>query len=156
MLTFEQKLAIIESFPELTRKDVSLGRVNFQFEESATEKKNVIYHLHPNGNGYVYAAGQPGYQIEQKGLVNIRDFTEKELRELISKTIALMSGEEEESSEQPNGSLEESWVNKENQKLIVINEDELWNVYFGANLEESFGDYREVLEYMAEEGFSKR
>ena len=51
MLTFEEKLAIIESFPELERKNVSLGRVNFHFEGSIYEKKNVVYHLHPNEIG---------------------------------------------------------------------------------------------------------
>lgn len=39
MFTFEEKLAIIESFPELTRKDVSLKRVNFHYEESVQEKR---------------------------------------------------------------------------------------------------------------------
>ncbi len=39
MLTFEEKLSIIESFPELERKNVSLKRVNFHFEESRLDKK---------------------------------------------------------------------------------------------------------------------
>ncbi len=39
MLTFEEKLAIIESFQELKRHDVSLGRVNFHYEDSVMEKK---------------------------------------------------------------------------------------------------------------------
>lgn len=64
MLTFEEKLAIIESFPELERVNVSLGRVNFQFNESVYEKKNVVYHLHPNGNGFVYAGRLQGYQTD--------------------------------------------------------------------------------------------
>lgn len=55
MLTFEEKLSIIETFPELQRKDVSLGRVNFHYPESVQEKKIVVQHLHPNGNGFVYA-----------------------------------------------------------------------------------------------------
>ena len=55
MLTFEQKIAILDSFPELERKDVSLGRVNYHFEGSAHEKKTVGYRFHPNGNGYVFA-----------------------------------------------------------------------------------------------------
>ena len=54
MLTFEEKTAIIESFPELTKKDVSLKRVNYHFEGSLYDKKTVIYHLHPNGNGFVF------------------------------------------------------------------------------------------------------
>ncbi|MGQ0517887.1 hypothetical protein ACT453_49800, partial [Bacillus sp. D-CC] len=62
MLTFEEKLSIIESFPELERKNVSLKRVNFHFEESRLDKKNVVYHLHPNGNGFVYASGYYMFQ----------------------------------------------------------------------------------------------
>ena len=38
MLTFEQKQEIIESFPELTRKDVSIKRVNYHYEESMLTK----------------------------------------------------------------------------------------------------------------------
>ena len=49
MLTFEEKLAIIESFPELEKRTVSMGRINFHYEESASDKKNVVYHLHPMG-----------------------------------------------------------------------------------------------------------
>lgn len=158
MLTFQEKLAIIESFPELERKNVSLGRVNFQFEGSVTDKKNVVYHLHPNGNGFVYAAGVDEYKTDEKGLVNIRDFTEEELRALVEKSIANLAGSDEvhQSAELDGQSVKETWVNKANEKLVVALEDDLWNVYFGTNLEESFGAYGEVEEYMAEEGFSKR
>ncbi|MDF2904672.1 MAG: hypothetical protein K0S25_2310 [Bacillus sp. (in: firmicutes)] len=87
MLTFEEKLAIIEAFPELQRKNVSLGRVNFQYEESVTDKKNVVYHLHPNGNGFVYAENISGYQPDDKGMVNIRDFSKQDLRSIIQESI---------------------------------------------------------------------
>lgn len=40
MLTFEEKLTIIETFPQLVRKEVSLNRVNFHFPESQFEKKS--------------------------------------------------------------------------------------------------------------------
>ena len=159
MLTFDEKLAIIESFPELSRKNVSLGRINFQFDESVSDKKNVVYHLHPNGNGFVYAGKVHGFEKDEKGLVNIRDFNEQELRALLSLSIAELSGKEieaNEDSEEANAGKPEKWVNKENASLTVVEEDELWTVYYGANLEESFGSYREVQEYMAEEGFSKR
>ncbi|RDU35780.1 hypothetical protein DRW41_16735 [Neobacillus piezotolerans] len=157
MLTFEEKLEIFESFPELERKDVSLGRVNFQFPGSVTDKKNVVYHLHPNGNGFVYAGGVDGYETDEKGLVNIRDFTADELKELTARSIADLSGtgmKEAPANAVQNGP--EKWVNKTNDVLIVIHEDDLWNVYYGVNLEESFGAYGEVEEYMAEEGFSRR
>ena len=83
MLTFEEKLSIIESFPELERKNVSLKRVNFHFEESRLDKKNVVYHLHPNGNGFVYASGIKGYKTDDKGMVNIREFSADELRSVL-------------------------------------------------------------------------
>ena len=67
MLTFEEKLSIIESFPELERKNVSMGRINFHYEASASDKKNVVYHLHSNGNGFVYGAELNGYKKMIKG-----------------------------------------------------------------------------------------
>ena len=42
MLTFEEKLSIIESFPELEKKNVSLKRVNFHFEESRLDKRTLF------------------------------------------------------------------------------------------------------------------
>ena len=76
MLTFEEKLAIIELFRKLERRRcVSTGRINFHYEDSASDKKNVVYHLHPNGNGFVYGAELNGYKKSDKGMVNIRDFS---------------------------------------------------------------------------------
>src|SRR6478609_3216101 len=107
MLTFEEKLAIVESFPELQRNDVSLGRVNFHFDESVMEKKIVVYRLHPNGNGYVYAEQLNNiYPIDSKGMVNIRDFTEEEFREVIRLSIDSLSESEP---------FEETWINDEDQ-----------------------------------------
>ncbi|RHW42083.1 hypothetical protein D1B31_05450 [Neobacillus notoginsengisoli] len=155
MLSFEEKLKIIEAFEELTRKNVSLGRVNFQFEESVTDKKNVVYHLHPNGNGFVYGAGLTGYETDDRGLVNIRDFTAEELQTIIRKSISQLSETKPETIISDDQGAPERWLGKNDTVLKVVNEDELWNVYYGVNLEESFGTYREVEEYMAEEGFRK-
>src|SRR6185312_12874661 len=97
MLTFEQKQAIIESYPELTRKEVSMKRVNYHYEDSLYDKTVVVQHLHPNGNGFVYVAGIPGYEADERGLVNIREATEEELRKTISDSIqALSEGEKED------------------------------------------------------------
>lgn len=160
MLTFEEKLAIIESFPELKRKDVSLGRVNFHYEDSATEKKNVVYHLHPNGNGYVYAEQVKGYDPDDRGLVNIHDFSESELRKIISKSIHSLS-----LSIPPKPSLksdievdaeQETWINSSNQTLLVIHEDQMWNVYAGLNLDGTFTSYIEAQRYLEEERFKRK
>ena len=156
MLTFEEKLAVIESFPELERKNVSLGRVNFQYDESVTEKKNIIYHLHPNGNGFVYAEYLDGYQKDNKGMVNVRDFSKQDLRSIIQQSIQSLSKRTVSEEAIIGDEVEERWINAENHTLIIINEDDMWNVYAGLNLDGTFLSYNEAKQYLMEEGFHKQ
>jgi len=149
MLTFEQKIAIIEDFPQLSRKNVSLGRVNYQYEESVTDKKNVVFHLHPNGNGFVYVGLLSGYERDDKGMVNIKNFTEKALRSVIEKSISSLS---EIASETYN---DEIWVNENEFTLRLTQEHELWNVYAGELLDGTFTTYPEACDYLEQEGFKK-
>lgn len=155
MLTFEEKLSIIESFPELKKKEVSMKRVNFHFEESISDKKNVVYHLHPNGNGFVYGEYLTGYTVNENGMVNIRDFTEEELRSIIQKSILSLSPQTKDEAAIVGDALEEKWINKENHTLILVQEDDMWNVYAGLNLDGTFNSYAEAAEYLDEEGFSR-
>jgi hypothetical protein len=150
MLTFEQKTAIIESFPELTKKDVSLKRVNYHFEGSLYDKKTVIYHLHPNGNGFVFVGDLKKYESDSKGMVNIREASEEELREMITDSIGILSEEEQFEEEVVE---EQLWKNNEGQELKLIHEDTLWNVYHEHNLEESYESFGEAEEYLLSEGF---
>ncbi|MFA9555694.1 hypothetical protein ACERII_00090 [Evansella sp. AB-rgal1] len=152
MLTFEEKLAIIESFPELERRDVSLGRVNFHYHDSSYDQKNVVYHLHPNGNGFVYAGKMTGYETNDKGMVNIRDFTEKALRSTIRKSILSLTPKETEENEYPE---EEVWINNNTVTLTLLKEDDLWNVYSDEMLDGTFTTYKEASNYLSEEGFSR-
>ncbi|RXJ04337.1 hypothetical protein DS745_02835 [Anaerobacillus alkaliphilus] len=152
MLTFEEKLSIIESYPELTRYNVSMGRVNFHFEESQSDKKVVVYHLHPNGNGFVYAGKLKVPKKDPKGMVNIRNFSEEELRSLIDRSIESLQLDtvldEEEVFE------EEIWVSKkEGHTLTLVLEDDMWNVYAGSLLDGTFPSYNEAKQYLLEEGF---
>lgn len=158
MLTFEEKLAIIESFPQLTRHDVSLKRVNFHYEGSQHEKKTVVYHLHPNGNGFVYAGLLKGYLKDAKGFVNIRDFSADDLRAIIDASIRSLSVKREQPSQTAATpeQLEETWVDSNQHTLLLQQEDSLWNVYHGMNLEASFESYAEAKRYLEEEGFSRR
>ncbi len=78
-------------FPELQRKDVSLGRVNFHYPDSVQEKKIVVQHLHPNGNGFVYAGHMRKKTLTVKGFINIRDYNEAELKELIQRSVDYLS-----------------------------------------------------------------
>jgi hypothetical protein len=151
LLTFEDRLAIIEEFPELSRKDVSLNRVNFHFEDSLYEKTTVVYHLHPNGNGFVYTGSLPEYEPNQKGLVNIRDFSGTDLRQIIRVSINHLATEVEIVPP-----VEQLWKDAEGHTLMLMEEDDRWNIYAGDNLEDSFGGYDEAALYLREEGFRRR
>lgn len=147
MLTFKEKLAIIESFPELSRHDISLGRVNFHFEESVLEKKIVVYRLHPNGNGFVYAEEiDDNYKVDDKGMVNIREFKPDELRKIIRQSIKSLSESEP---------FEEMWVNSEQQKLKIVHDFDLWNVYAGDLLDGTYATYNAAADYLQQEGFNR-
>ncbi|WNQ11827.1 hypothetical protein MJA45_01870 [Paenibacillus aurantius] len=160
MLTYEEKLAILDKFPELERHEVSLGRINYHYPGSAYDKKTVAYHLHPNGNGFVYAGRLQGYDVNDKGFVNIRDYEAEPLRQLIAESIRSLTGEPGESEagdrrQNEAGNKEEYWTGSEGEQLRVFYEDELWYIYAGANLESACETYEEVEEYMAEEGFRR-
>ncbi|PJK15890.1 hypothetical protein CQS04_11685 [Chryseomicrobium excrementi] len=151
MLTFEQKQAIIETFPELSKKAISLKRLNYHFEDSQYDKTIVVQQLHPNGNGYVFVGEGGPYESDERGLVNIREASEEELKELIRYSIALLSTKEEQAEE----ATEQKWVNKEGGELKLVNEDDLWNIYHGLNLEDSFESQEAAILYLKEEGFKR-
>lgn len=161
MLSFEQKLNILDSFPELEKRTVSLGRVNYHFEESAHEKKTIGYHLHPNGNGFIYAGLLKGYDKDAKGYVNIREFSEPELRRLVQESIHSLTASDEipvESHPAPPSVIKTSsgggeWVNEDGQVLTLKYEDDLWYIYAGIQLEMAFETREEAGIYLDEEGF---
>jgi len=158
LLTFEQKIAIAESFPELSRKDVSLGRVNYHYEESLHEKKTVVYHLHPNGNGFVYAALVEGAATDGKGLVNIRDYSEDDYRTLIAASIASLSSGavEPKPLTKRDRAPEQLWSDPEGRELRLVREDDLWYVYAGLSLEMAFETPEEAIDYLREEGCTRQ
>ncbi|SFT20685.1 hypothetical protein [Paenibacillus sp. BC26] len=161
MLSFDQKLSILESFPELKRKDVSLGRVNYQYDESLYDKKNVAFHLHPNGNGFVYAGHLRGYDTDEKGFVNIRGYEADAFRQLVEESIRSLSYRAPEPTSKrakaaaaPRGEVQAStWFGPEKQSLTLKHEDDLWYVYAGPNLEMVLETYEEAEQYLQEEGF---
>ncbi|MFC4775227.1 hypothetical protein ACFO9Q_00330 [Paenibacillus sp. GCM10023252] len=156
MLTYEQKIAILDSFPELERKNVSLGRVNYHYPDSGYDKKTVAYHLHPNGNGFVYAGHLYGYEIDDKGLVNIRDYTEEELRAIVSSSIrSLTNGRPKSAEAAVKPVQDERWIGPDDVYLTVKYDNELWYIYAGDSLEIAFETFEEVEEYMLEEGFAR-
>jgi len=161
MLTFEQKLVILDSYPELERKNVSLGRVNYHYEESQHDKKTVAFHLHPNGNGFVFAGLLRGYETDDKGFVNIRDYSELELRSLLDASITSLSVHIPEApvlSKRKKAKAaavgDSVWTDPDGNTLTLKFEEDLWYVYAGLHLEMAFETVEEAKEYLAEEGFT--
>jgi hypothetical protein len=150
MLTFEQKQQIIESFPQLIRKEISMNRLNYHFEGSKYDKKIVVEKLHPKGNGFVYVGDLLRYNADEKGLVNIRDFSEQELREVIEDSIMYLSEVDEPVEEVK---IEQIWRNRTGDQLLLVNDEPYWNIYHGFNLEESFGTRSDAEDYLFAEGF---
>ena len=151
MLSFEQKRAIIEQFPNLTKKEISLNRLNYHFEDSLYEKTIVVEKLHPNGNGYIYVGDLLKYEkiADEKGLVNIRDFDEQALCEIIQDALDYLA----EDLDTP---IEESWQSREGLTLTLKHHQRSWDIYFQDNLEESFGTREAAVEYLREEGFKQK
>lgn len=172
MLTFEQKIAIIETYPELVRKSVSLGRLNFHYEESAHDKKIVVYHLHPNGNGFVYAGQAKGWDAEKddRGMVNIREYDEAALHAILAASIDSLRPAQPtaetvkaaDASLRPHLNEEsvdtEQWVNAKHQRVKVIYDNDMWMIFAGSQLgqlEDAFETYEEAVDYLHEEGFNR-
>ncbi|WP_018758807.1 hypothetical protein [Paenibacillus terrigena] len=167
MLSFEEKLAIADSFPELERKNVSMKRVNYHYEESMFDKKTVVYHLHPNGNGFVYAGYLTGYDVDDRGMVNIRDMSAEEIRTIIEASIRSLTWKgvrratgsvEASDATTPDTAqevIEERWTNAKNQslELKLEDEDQMWYIFAGEDLDTVFESYEEAAEYLTEEGF---
>jgi len=93
-LTFEQKRKIFRSFPELTEEKMSYDRFNYWYYGSKRKRKVIARELSHTGNGYVYGAYLQGYkdELDPRGWINIKDYEERELKELIKKVIASFSG----------------------------------------------------------------
>ena len=145
MLTFEQKLAIIESFPELTRYNISMGRVNFHFEEGVLDKKVVVDRLHPNGNGFIYGGElDTAYEVDNRGMINIRELDEEALRSLIREAIDSMKETE---------ITTETWIDDEGYTVTLSGADDTWDVFTGELLDATFPTKESTIEYLNQEGF---
>ncbi|MCA0972020.1 hypothetical protein LCM20_15545 [Halobacillus litoralis] len=150
MLTFEEKISIIEEFDELTRHDISMGRVNFHFEDSLYEKQIVVYRLHPNGNGFVYAGEIEDYPTDDKGMVNIRAFNANALRSIIEQSIESLALSPAEKDP-----VMEEWLNENDQALVLMKEDDGYNVYADEQLEGTFNSYDQAADFLTQEGFHR-
>lgn len=54
MISYQDKIRIFESIPELSTKNMSNDRVNFVFPGAKTRRKVVAREIALSGNGYVF------------------------------------------------------------------------------------------------------
>ena len=84
--------------------------------------------------------------------MNIRDFSEQELRDAIEDSITYLTEVDDVVEEV---TIEESFRNRSGDQLLLSFDGAFWNVSHGFNLEESFGTREDAEEYLAAEGFKK-
>lgn len=152
MLSFKEKSAILDTFTPLQKKSISLKRVNYHYPDSAFEKKIVVKHLHPNGNGYVYVGRlEETYtsQADEKGYLSIRDFSEEALKEVVSKAIVSLSPNTSQDAISTKDAV--AYTSSTGEKLTLVFEHDLWNVYADDVLEMAFETREEAIEYLEEQ-----
>jgi len=93
MLSFEEKIQVLNSFSELTPKEMSNNRINYKYTNKRGVEVNVIKHLKSNHTGYInvgYLHKDAYNGIPQKdGFLNIdRNVSDsQEFRLLVEKVI---------------------------------------------------------------------
>lgn len=99
MLNFEQKKSIFQSFQELQEKNMGNSGMNYIYPDSIQRGKILSKQLLPSGNGYVIGKYMDeetirtkGYVVDNRGWINIKDFSSGDLHEVIIKAMMSMSG----------------------------------------------------------------
>lgn len=99
MLSFEQKKTIFRSFQELEEKPISNNKLNYIYPDSLQRGKMLSTQLQPSGNGYVIGKYMDeetihtkGYVVDNRGWINIKEFSSEDLHEVISTAMTSMSG----------------------------------------------------------------
>ncbi len=99
MLSFEQKITIFRSFQELEEKPISNNKLNYIYPDSLQRGKMLSTQLQPSGNGYVIGKymdeetiHSKGYIVDNRGWINIKEFSSEDLHEVISTAMTSMSG----------------------------------------------------------------
>ena len=91
MLSYQDKIRILESIPELSRKNISNARVNFVFYDARGKRRAVASEIYLTGNGYLCVRFLEEYLHlrDTSGFINIDQHVEGEgeLRALVAEII---------------------------------------------------------------------
>ena len=150
MLSFEEKKAVFDSFPELTSQEVSMKRLNYHFAESAVPKTTVVKFLHPkSGNALIFAGYLPKEETKE-GYISAIDATKEELIELIQKSIEFLKLTEDGYEE----GYEENWHDERGDTLILRYSNYMWVVVMSSgSVEAVFKTKQQAEGYLMDEGF---
>lgn len=107
MLSFEEKKAIFHSF-KLEEKQMSNGKVSFHYPESKQRGQVLATQLHSTGNGYVvgkYMSEETikknGFTVDSRGWISIKEFSKKELENVITEAMKSMLSTTTDIQEEP-------------------------------------------------------
>ncbi|AIS60148.1 hypothetical protein [Listeria ivanovii] len=149
MLNFEEKKALIESMGDFELHEISMDRMNVHYPESKRDKKIIVKHLHPNGNAFIYAPFLEVEPLDKQGYVNVKDYSENEIRVLLEEAKEYMDKDEAGYKE----GLTKIYQDKNGDRLSLVYENEMWVVYTGENLEAVFPTMEGAEGYLLDEGF---
>ncbi|MGB3259838.1 MAG: hypothetical protein WBA80_03175, partial [Paenisporosarcina sp.] len=100
MISYEIKKSIFASFTELKEKESSHNLIDYVYPNSAKRTKILATQIHPSGNGYVLGKfmekeliQKKGYQVDSRGWIKIKDFSQEELHEVISFALKSLNNE---------------------------------------------------------------
>ncbi|MCL6599818.1 MAG: hypothetical protein K6T81_13945 [Alicyclobacillus macrosporangiidus] len=83
MLSFEDKRAILRSFPELKEVPISNDRYNYELQNLTLRRRIVAREFSSTGNGYVWGAPESPYPPDVRGWINVKNFDQTELRQAV-------------------------------------------------------------------------
>lgn len=150
MLSFEEKKALFDQFPELSVQPVSMNRLNYHFEESAVPKTTVVKYLHPkSANAFVFAGYLPKEETKD-GYVSVREASKEEIETLVKEAIAFLRLTEDGYEE----GYEETWGDVNGDTLTLMYSNYMWTVLMSSGAVEAVFKTKEQAEaYLMDEGF---
>lgn len=150
MLSFDEKKAIFDSYNELESREVSMGRVNYHFANSAVDKTTVVKFLHPkSANAFVYAGYLPKTETKD-GYLSVHDMEEAEIRSLVDAAIDFLKKTVDGFEE----GYTERWHDDRQDELLLTYSHGTWLVILTTESVEAVFKTKEAAEsYLVEEGF---
>lgn len=150
MLSFEEKKAIFDSYDELEMKEVSLGRLNYHFKDSAVAKTMVVKFLHPkSANAFVYGGYLPKEETKD-GYLSVHDLEETEIRQRVEAAIDFLKKTADGFEE----GYTESWQDDRQDELLLQYSGGVWLIVLTTGSVEAVFKTKEAAEgYLIEEGF---